>query len=119
MMESRKILVTKLVEYKAPIGDILEDLKSYGWDSEINLVTLTPFHLINVLERFISNELSDVQVRNWANAIEHREDIGLLSEYKDTLDEMIFWLANPVINYPINKDLAIRVIKNLKSNNVQ
>ncbi|WP_444898115.1 hypothetical protein [Microbulbifer sp. SSSA005] len=119
MMESRKILVTKLVEYKAPIDDILRDLKSYGWDSEIDLVTLKPSHLENVLERFISGELSDQKVREWANAIEHREDIGLLSEYKDTLDEMIFWLANPAINYPITKGLANHVIKNLQSNNVQ
>ncbi|WP_444905961.1 hypothetical protein ACJJIR_15080 [Microbulbifer sp. SSSA008] len=119
MMESRKVLVTKLVEYKAPINRILGDLKSYGWDSETDLVTLRPSHLENVLERYISGELSDLQVRDWANAIEHREDIGLLNEYKGTLDEMIFWLANPAINYPIKKDLAKRVIKNLQSNNVQ
>ncbi|KZX67028.1 hypothetical protein A3712_16190 [Vibrio sp. HI00D65] len=119
MMESRKVLVTKLVEYKAPINDILRDLKSYGWDSEIDLVILNPSHLENVLEKFISGELSGLQVRDWANAIEHREDIGLLNEYKDTLDEMIFWLANPAINYPITEDLAKRVIKNLESNNVQ
>ncbi|MEC4724300.1 hypothetical protein HWQ46_01895 [Shewanella sp. D64] len=119
MMESRKTLVTKLVEYIAPIDDILEELKSYGWDSEIDLVTLKPSHLVNVLERFISDDLSDVHVRDWTNGIEHREDIGLLSEYKDTLDEMIFWLANSAINYPITKDLAKRVIKSIQSNNVQ
>lgn len=118
-MKSREQLVLALIEFREATPDLMKELRSFGWDSENELATLTPQHIINVLNQFISGEISNGQVRYWANAIEQRDDIGLLETHKKTLDEMVFWLANPAINYPIKNELAGRVIENLHTNTVQ
>ena len=117
-MDSRKKLVTHLVEFDWPVSKTMMQLREYGWDCDEELVILTPEHVEGVLNRFLSKEINDAQVREWANAIEGRDDIGLLKDHSIVLDEMIFWLANPYINYPITEDLAKRVIGNLKTNSI-
>ncbi|MEZ8185569.1 hypothetical protein ACED29_07050 [Shewanella sp. 5S214] len=118
-MKSREELVLALIEFRGSTPDLVKELRFYGWDSENELVTLTPQHIINVLNQYTSGEVSNAEVQDWANAIEQRDDIGLLETHKETLDEMVFWLANPVINYPITLELTERVIDNLHTNAVQ
>jgi|GEM_PF-4912500 len=43
----------------------------------------------------------------------------MLGTQKEVLDEMVFWLANPEINYPIDSGLVARVISNLERNLVE
>lgn len=92
------------------------ELVQYGWDSEIELAELTPEHIKHVLKLYLSGIYSDVEVRNWANAIERRDDIGLLRSHAEVMDEMVFWLANPAINYAITPSLANCIIHNLDNN---
>ena len=96
----------------------MEELRKYDWDCETELVVLTPMHVENVLRLFLSKEIDSTKVQKWANSIERREDIGYRKENSRTLDEMIFWLANPWINYPITAELAERIIFNLKTNSI-
>ena len=117
-METRKNIVTHLIEHQEPISRLVQKLKVYGWDCDEELVVLTPAHVVNVLDKYLANEINEMQVQEWANAIERREDIGFQEEYSSTLDEMIFWLASPNINFPISVELAQRVILNLNNNSV-
>ena len=110
--------MTHLIEYQEQISRLIEKLKEYEWDCDEELVVLTPAHVVKVLDKFLANEINEIQVQEWANAIERREDIGFQEEYLSTLDEMIFWLANPNINFPISVELARRVICNLNNNSV-
>lgn len=117
-MRSRTELVEALIEYREPIAPLMQELRTYGWDSDEDLATLSPEHVISVLNRFQSSSISASEVQEWANAIERREDIALNPRHNDTLDEMVFWLANPAINFPITTELASRVISNLEANHV-
>jgi hypothetical protein len=49
------------------------------WDSDEELVTLTPEHLARMLERFLSGDLTSSDLDRRANAIEGRDDIGVPS----------------------------------------
>jgi hypothetical protein len=118
VVRTRTELVRALVEHTESISSLMEELRTYGWDSEEDLVTLKPEHITRVLSKYQSCELSASEVIEWANAIDRREDIGLQASHKNTLDEMVFWLANPDINFGITNELASLVISNLESNNV-
>ena len=118
-LRTRAELVEALIEHRENVGSLLRELRTYGWDSDDELVTLRTGHIISVLQAFQSGHLNAAQVREWANAIERREDIGMLSGHEEVLDEMVFWLANPEINYPIDSELATRVINNLERNHVE
>ena len=118
-MRSRQELVRALIEYEEDIPNLMQELREYGWDSEEELATLAPQHLEKVLNDYVSGKITAIQVTAWANSIERREDIQVLDSHKDTIDEMLFWLANPEINFSISQELAKRVIKNLQNNVVQ
>ncbi len=118
-LRSRAELVEALIEHRESVGSLLGELRTYGWDSEDELITLRPRHILSVLHAFPSGRLNASHLREWANAIEQREDIGMLFGHQEVLDEMIFWLANPEINYSIDSELVARVISNLERNHVE
>ena len=62
--------------------------------------------MVNLLDKYLKGELTESQVEEWANALECREDVGLLPEKQIEIQEVIFQLANPSLNKPITPDLA-------------
>ena len=117
-MRSRTEIVNSLIEDKEDVSSLMKELRTFGWDSD-ELVTLTPSHIIDVLNKYLVGDIDGKYVRDWSNAIEQRDDIGMLVGHKETLDEMVFWLANPELNYEIDHELAKRIINNLKSNVIE
>ena len=115
-MRTREELLKALVSFSEPVNSLMQEIREYDWDCEEELIILKPENIQYVLNLFLCGSISEVEVRAWANAIERREDIGLLESHKETLDEMVFWLANPEINYPINHELANRIVSNLQNN---
>ena len=118
VMRSRTEIVNSLIEDKEDVSSLMKELRTFGWDSD-ELVTLTPSHIIDVLNKYLVGDIDGKYVRDWSNAIEQRDDIGMLVGHKETLDEMVFWLANPELNYEIEHELAKRIINNLKSNVIE
>ena len=104
MIGSRTSQLKELLHFSRPVAEVVSDLSGFGWDSEAELATLEAAHISTVLNRFLSGEISAADVEDWANAIECREDIGLLpgSPVTDALDE----LANPVLTRPLTRDSA-------------
>jgi hypothetical protein len=101
---TRTFHLEELLQFSRPIAGVVSDLSAFGWDSDEELVTLEPSHISAVLNRFLSGEISVADVEDWANAIECREDIGLIQEspVADALDE----LANPLLTRPLTRQSA-------------
>jgi hypothetical protein len=110
--DSRRSALKDLLALKQPLGTVRSRLAQYAWDSEEELVTLLPEHLVRVLTRFAEGEISAVQVEDWANAIECREDIALAGE---PVAQALFRLANPLLSEPITLASAARLVAALGS----
>ncbi len=113
-MRSRSELVKALIEFSEPLSSIMNELKNYVWDSE-ELIILAPKHILSILMCYTESKVTESELEAWANAIEGREDIGLLESHAKALNESIYLLANPEINYQINSKLVQRLIKNLNA----
>jgi hypothetical protein len=82
---------------KGPIEELKFSLAKFSWDSEEDLVILKRKHLLIMLYRFLRGELSSLDLEDWAEAIECREDIAFEEPYQKLIGEIIFKLANPKI----------------------
>ena len=102
-------MVAELVQNPFIDDTSLSDLAAYGWDSDEELFTVTEADVRAILIRFRNGELSASQVRDWANRIEGRDDIGYEGGGEGIVNEAIFWLANPYINWPIDEALCRRI----------
>ena len=98
----------KLIAYELPIEPVLVALASFGWDCEIPLVTLSPGAIVQVIERFLSGQITSEQLTDWADLIECREDIEVSNE-SPNLAEVIFRLANPNLREPITPALVTEI----------
>lgn len=114
--ERRQELIRKVVDYDGDPSLLFEEIRHFGWDCETELVTLTADHIHNVLRQYLDGIISARKVSEWANFIERREDIALEEEQIDVLNEIIFWLANPEINYPITEELTHQITAKLNNN---
>lgn len=108
-IDRRKELIERVVRYQGEPASYFAELRAFGWDCESVLVILDTKDITHVLTLFSSGKISDIDVREWANFIERREDIELDRGDEKELNEVIFWLANPEINYDIDDELVIRI----------
>jgi hypothetical protein len=65
-------------------------------------------HINAILARFIAGDLTAEEVTGWAECFEAREDVGF-EHCGANLQEIVFRLANPEINEPITRELAMTV----------
>jgi hypothetical protein len=94
----RRKLLTALVEGRSPISDIQERLRKVPWDPpDDERVTLTRDIAASVLRRALEGHLQLDELMNWADAIEVREDISFEEPYRETLRDIVFEVANPVL----------------------
>ena len=101
----RTDLLEQLIKLERPVEDVLSQLRAYPWDSD-PLVQLTVDAVVSVLRRYMLGEIEAQAVAAWADAIEGRDDIGLVSKHRQSLKEVIWELANPEANGPITRDRA-------------
>lgn len=97
-----------LIELREPISIAASRLRSFPWDSDSALVTLTVDDLVRVIDGYLREELSKTDVEEWAEAIEGRDDIGYERHISDTLKQLIFELANPLLATAIDPTQALR-----------
>ena len=96
-----------LLAGRVPPEEAKAALSACGWDSDADLVTVLPEHVLSVLDRVADGSLRPADAQAWADAIEGREDIGFVEEARDVLEEAIFALANPELTEPLD-DAAIK-----------
>jgi hypothetical protein len=94
----RSEVLADLVHLRGSLEVIGSELRRFPWDSEDELVTMTPEDAVAVLGRAISGEIGLKDVEMWADLLEVRDDVGFPPETEDTLREMVFDLANPLLN---------------------
>lgn len=114
-MTERLLTLRSLLEGAAPLDAAIGALGALPWDSDEELVTLTPEHVIRMLERLLSGELTSGDLEQWANAIEGRDDIGLDADASDALKEVIFELANPSLQGATTAESARAWVGRLRS----
>ena len=102
-------LLKDLIMLNRPLDNIIDELKHYPWDSD-ELVIFSGNHLRLVLERYISGELSDKEVENWANALECRDDIGISNSKYDLIKDIIYELSNPILTQPLSINRAKDIV---------
>ena len=90
---------------------IQAELSKHPWDIEEPLVTLELQNIVNKLHQFVDGKLSSEDIAKWAELIESREDIEFATQDEIAIKQLIFELANPEINYPINSKRANEIIK--------
>lgn len=108
-MRDRAAALKLLLEFSEPLQALKTSLSRFKWDSEEELITLEPAHLIAALERFSTEQLSESEIENWANMIESREDIGCAPGVKEILWE----LANPKLASKLSPERARTLIHKL------
>ena len=87
-------ILLDLVHFKNNIDTLRNMLSQIGFDSETELVYMSRDDMVEILQRSLDKKISFLELEEWANLIECREDIGF--EDKKT-QEMVFKLANPYL----------------------
>ncbi|MFM7441829.1 MAG: hypothetical protein ACKO2V_25065 [Snowella sp.] len=114
-MKTRQEYLNALVNLDQPLSTILPILKTFPWDNNQTIIILKKEHLIQILNLYLDHSLSATDLENWANAIECREDITYKTEDEDFINDIIFDLANPILNTPISPELVRQYITQLSN----
>jgi len=105
-VQARKAALEDLIHLRASVDDALKRLRVFDWDAAPNLVTLSPATVIEVLDRYLSGDVTAEEIEKWADGIEVREDIAFPLVFDTVLKELFFELANPEINRPLSPETA-------------
>ncbi len=103
---SRVELLNKLITMQGSVDTLVKNLEKYGWDVFDELVLFEKKHILNVLRAYLEGKITELEVENWANAIECREDIEIEICSKELINEILYELANPYLTKKITKDRA-------------
>ena len=114
-MNTHHQLLNSLLKLDRPLTEILAPLNSLGWDSPQTFVTLKPQHITQILQSYLNHQITELEIENWANAIESREDIATEEEL---LEQIIFDLANPLLTNPLTPQLAHHYLTQLETSNI-
>jgi hypothetical protein len=87
-----------IVAYQLPVDGALADLASYGWNSDVESVTVAAAEVRSILQRYVAGALSEDDLTRWAEIIEGRDDIALDPVHQEALAMVVFTLANPDSN---------------------
>ena len=96
-MEDRRAILRRLIEFSAPLDETLAFLRTFPWDSDEELVTLTADHVAGVLRRYQARDLTARQVEEWADAVEMREDIEFADSPDGRVQDAVNFLADPYL----------------------
>ena len=113
-MDERTDTLKALLSLNKPIEDINTTLSKFDWDSD-ELVVIEIDHIRQALKRYISGELNEAIIENWANAIECRDDVGLSEEAEDVIAALIHELANPELTQKLTPERAQVLVKSLEA----
>jgi hypothetical protein len=108
LRRQRAAALGSLVSLARPIGEALAALSSFPWDFDEELVTFTRSDALNALRMFLAQELKIDDLRQWAEALDGRDDLAFEPGFEDELREFIFKFSTPEINEQLTFDLAAR-----------
>ena len=103
-------ILLDLVYFKNNIDTLKNMLSQIGFDSEIELVSMSRDNIVEILQRSLDKKISFLELEEWANLIECREDIGFEDE---KTQEMIFKLANPYLYGKLDEKQVLSYLNEL------
>lgn len=103
-------ILLDLIHFKNNIDTLRNMLSQIGFDSETELVSMSRDNIVEILQRSLDKKISFLELEEWANLIECREDIGF--EDKKT-QEMIFKLANPYLHGKLDEGHVLSYLNEL------
>ena len=109
---SRREVLEALLEARQAPAASASALGRFTWDSE-EVVTLRRSHVITVLNKLVLGEWSPDEVEQWADLLEGRDDVGLEPGHEDVLKQVIFDLANPALQGPLDARAADGLMRRL------
>lgn len=86
-----------------PVQEAISRLAEFPWDSESELVLLTPESFCHILSLFKQGSLSASEVEDWANALEGRDDVDFATVQAR---ELLHELANPLLTQALSGERA-------------
>jgi hypothetical protein len=108
-------VIHELLEQRISPSDAGSLLGAHPWDYEGIPAVLLRRHVSSVLERYLSGEISQAVVVEWADVIELRDDIEPEKGFENSILEIIFELANPILNGKLNSERAHEILLLLNS----
>ncbi|WP_103633783.1 hypothetical protein [Campylobacter concisus] len=103
-------ILLDLIHFKNNIDTLRNMLSQIGFDSETELVSMSRDNIVEILQRSLDKKISFLELEEWANLIECREDIGFEDE---KTQEMIFKLANPYLYGKLDEKQVLSYLNEL------
>ncbi len=116
-MNERIKILNDLLNFNNSLKKLEKKVKGLNWDYEGAPVIVNRSHLKAMLIRFLKGELKIDEVEDWANLIECREDITFEPDYSDELSQIIYQLANPILEGVLSYERCKELIRFLDDNN--
>ena len=102
-MNKRMLILSNLINFDKPLNEIKLELRELEWDYNGKEYVVTIKEVINVINKYKTNKISAFELEEWANLIECREDIKFEEKNFNKLNNIIYTLANPVLEGEISK----------------
>lgn len=112
--QTRKELLEQLVRFERPPEELSRELEPFGLHSDDYLVHLEYKHIVHILTKYVYDELTAEDVRDWASALELRDDIDFGEEDSNTFD-LIYKFATPELEGPLTPTRAQGLLAVLSS----
>ena len=116
-MNDRTEVLNALINFRKPLTVISKALIQFPWDSE-ELVILDAKQVKQILEQYLSGEISEAFVEDWANLIECRNDIGFDKKDAHLIKELMRVLANPHLTGRLTHNRAKFLIRDIDEANI-
>jgi len=100
-----------MLAYELPIEPTIQSLTALPYDCDADLVLVTPKDILQIIDRHANGELSLEQLVDWADFLEVRDGVGFAPPRGDRLKEIVWQLANPLVN----EEITPAVLKALRS----
>jgi hypothetical protein len=105
----RRDLLRRILRRDGPLAELQRQLSTLSWDWDgPPLVVVTRAVLLAALNDYLEGAIPGSELEQWADLLEARDDVGYAP--KDAVEELrqiIFEIANPLINVAISPEAAI------------
>lgn len=108
--DNKTSILLDLVYFKNNIDTLKNMLSQIGFDSETELASMSRDDIAEILQRSLDKKISFLEIEEWANLIECREDIDFEDE---KTQEMIFKLANPYLYGKLDEKQVLSYLNEL------
>lgn len=103
----------ELITFSKPVAVLSSSLSKFDWDFEGEPLVVTASQIQAVLKRFLAGEYTAIDMENWANLIESREDLDFEEQSREAIENVIYCLANPALQGEITHDSCKELLTTL------